>query len=91
MLKKRIKRLAIAPKIRIQKTRGKLQSVYLLLLDDPARLPGPLLDTTEIAFAIASTAESLSANVFLSERSASEKIRKILGQAFTLENYKEGA
>lgn len=56
-------------KINIQKTRKH----YLLLLDDPARLPGPLLDTTEIAFAIASTAESLSANVFLSERSASGK------------------
>jgi len=37
-----------------------------------------LLDTTEIAFAIASTAESLSANVFLSERSASEKLRDVL-------------
>lgn len=60
-------------KINIQKTRKH----YLLLLDDPARLPGPLLDTTEIAFAIASTAESLSANVFLSERSASEKKIKI--------------
>jgi len=48
------------------------KSHYLRLLDDPARLPGPLLETTDIAFAMASTAESLSANVFLSERSASE-------------------
>lgn len=69
-----------------QKTREKHQSVYLLLLDDPARLPGPLLDTTEIAFAIASTAESLSANVFLSERSASEKNKKIIRKEHNVRN-----
>lgn len=67
--------MVVNTEISIQKTR-KHCSVYLLLLDDPALFPGPLLDTTEIAFAIASTAESLSANVFLSERSASEKLRK---------------
>ena len=57
---------------------------YLLLLEDPARFPGPLLDTTEIAFAIASTADNLSANVFLSERSASEAKRRILVTSFGL-------
>lgn len=69
-------RLVVNTEISMQKTRRKHYTVYLLLLDDPALFPGPLLDTTEIAFAIASTAESLSANVFLSERSASEKLRK---------------
>lgn len=69
--------MVVNTEISIQKTRRKHYSVYLLLLDDPALFPGPLLDTTEIAFAIASTAESLSAKVFLSERSASEKLRKM--------------
>lgn len=45
------------------------------LLDDPVRFPELLLDTTEIALAMASTADSLSANVFLSDRSASETHR----------------
>lgn len=70
-------KMVVNTEISIQKKRRKHYSVYLLLLDDPALFPGPLLDTTEIAFAIASTAESLSANVFLSERSASEKLRKM--------------
>ncbi len=48
------------------------------LLDDPVRFPELLLDTTEIALAMASTADSLSANVFLSDRSASETHRTSL-------------
>lgn len=44
---------------------------YPRLLDDPVLFPELLLDTTEMALAMASTADSLSANVFLSERSAS--------------------
>lgn len=42
-----------------------------LLLDEPVLLPELLLDTTEMALAMASTADRRSANVFLSERSAS--------------------
>lgn len=45
---------------------------YPLLLEEPVLFPELLLDTTEIALAIASTADRRSANVFLSDRSASE-------------------
>lgn len=46
--------------------------IYPLLLEEPVLFPELLLETTEIALAIASTADSLSANVFLSDLSASE-------------------
>lgn len=45
---------------------------YPLLLEEPVLFPELLLETTEIALAIASTADRRSANVFLSDRSASE-------------------
>lgn len=46
--------------------------IYPLLLEEPVLFPELLLETTEIALAIASTADSRSANVFLSDLSASE-------------------
>lgn len=46
-------------------------TIYPRLLDDPVLFPELLLDTTEMALAMASTADSRSAKVFLSERSAS--------------------
>lgn len=49
---------------------------YPLLLEEPVLFPELLLDTTEIALAIASTADRRSANVFRSDRSAS-KIKTI--------------
>lgn len=45
---------------------------YPLLLEEPVLFPELLLETTEIALAIASTADRRSAKVFLSDRSASE-------------------
>lgn len=45
---------------------------YPLLLEEPVLFPELLLETTEMALAIASTADRRSANVFLSDRSASE-------------------
>ena len=44
---------------------------YPLLLEEPVLLPELLLETTEMALAMASTADRRSANVFLSDRSAS--------------------
>ena len=46
--------------------------IYPLLLEEPVLFPELLLETTEMALAIASTAERRSANVFLSDLSASE-------------------
>lgn len=46
--------------------------IYPLLLEEPVLFPELLLDTTEMALAIASTADRRSANVFLSDLSASE-------------------
>lgn len=48
---------------------------YPRLLEEPVLFPELLLETTEIALAIASTADRRSANVFLSDRSASEMKR----------------
>lgn len=45
---------------------------YPLLLEEPVLFPELLLETTEIALAMASTADRRSANVFLSDLSASE-------------------
>lgn len=45
--------------------------IYPLLLEEPVLFPELLLDTTEMALAIASTADRRSANVFLSDLSAS--------------------
>lgn len=59
-------------KLVLSELREQVLLYYPRLLDEPVRFPELLLDTTEIALAIASTADSLSANVFLSERSASE-------------------
>lgn len=47
--------------------------IYPLLLEEPVLFPELLLDTTEMALAMASTADSRSAKVFLSDLSASEK------------------
>jgi hypothetical protein len=47
------------------------QAHYPLLLEEPVLLPELLLETTEMALAMASTADRRSANVFLSDRSAS--------------------
>ena len=44
---------------------------YPLLLEEPVLLPELLLETTEMALAMASTADRRSANVFLSDGSAS--------------------
>lgn len=46
---------------------------YPLLLEEPVLFPELLLETTEMALAMASTADRRSAKVFLSDLSASEK------------------
>lgn len=46
--------------------------IHPLLLEEPVLFPELLLETTEMALAIASTADRRSANVFLSDLSASE-------------------
>lgn len=47
-------------------------STYPLLLEEPVLFPELLLETTEMALAMASTADRRSAKVFLSDLSASE-------------------
>lgn len=47
--------------------------MYPRLLEEPVLFPELLLETTEMALAIASTADRRSAKVFLSDLSASEK------------------
>lgn len=49
-----------------------VELIYPLLLEEPVLFPELLLETTEMALAIASTADRRSANVFLSDLSASE-------------------
>lgn len=55
------------------------------MLEEPVLFPELLLETTEMALAIASTADRRSANVFLSDLSASEmKMKKSQQKVFKL-------
>lgn len=73
--RKAISRGSMLPYILKDNFRPKLNKEYYyypLLLEEPVLFPELLLETTEIALAMASTADRRSANVFLSDLSASE-------------------